>query len=123
MVFILLGQHIRYIYYSYKHLHPTKLEAVGIGLVMGGQVVIIENSNSKHSGVNADAKEKDCEKTCHLVERKQRQKIILLVYRNNIPVSKFKKESHSYKVVVICILYVKSVTLLYENVYPVQCSP
>lgn len=30
------------------HLHAAKLEAVSVGLMMRGQVVVVENSNAKH---------------------------------------------------------------------------
>lgn len=36
---------------------------------MGGQVVVVENANAEHSGVNAGTQEEDCDEARHLVER------------------------------------------------------
>lgn len=51
------------------HVHAAELEAVGIRLVMGGQVVVVENPNAEHSGVHTCAQEEDCDEARHLVER------------------------------------------------------
>lgn len=51
------------------HLHAAELEAVSISLVMGGQVVVVENPDAEHSGVNASTQEEDCDEARHLVER------------------------------------------------------
>lgn len=36
---------------------------------MGGEVVVVENPDAEHSGVNACAQEEDCDEARHLVER------------------------------------------------------
>lgn len=58
------------IHVIYKHnLHATELEAVGISLVMGGKVVVVENPDAEHSRVHASTQEKDGDETRHLVEK------------------------------------------------------
>lgn len=54
---------------SRLHSHAAELEAVGISLVMRGEVVVVENPDAEHSGVNARAQEEDCDEARHLVER------------------------------------------------------
>lgn len=50
-------------------LHATELEAVSIGLVMGGKVVVVENADAENSRVNARTEEEDGDEARHLVER------------------------------------------------------
>lgn len=49
-----------------QNIHAAELQAVGISLVMWGQVVVVEDSDAKHSGVDAGAEEKDCNEARHL---------------------------------------------------------
>lgn len=49
-----------------QNIHAAELQAVGIGLVMWGQVIVVEDSDPKHSGVDAGAEEKDCNEARHL---------------------------------------------------------
>lgn len=51
-------------------LHATELEAVGIRLVMGGKVVVVENPDAEHSRVNAGTQEEDGDEARHLVEKR-----------------------------------------------------
>lgn len=51
------------------HLHATELEAVGISLVMGGKVVVVENPDAENSRVNACAQEEDGDEARHLVDK------------------------------------------------------
>lgn len=37
--------------------------------MMGGQVVVVENPDAEHSGVNAGTQEEDGDEARHLVER------------------------------------------------------
>lgn len=64
------------------HLHAAELEAVSVSLVMGGQVVVVENPNAEHSGVNTGAQEEDCDEARHLVDRNVKD---LLSHTFNIP--------------------------------------
>lgn len=49
--------------------HATELQAVSISLVVWDQVIVVENSDSKHCGVDADTQKEDADKAHHLVER------------------------------------------------------
>lgn len=40
--------------------------------MVGGQVVVVEDSDAKHGGVNTGAQEEDCDEARHLVEREQK---------------------------------------------------
>lgn len=53
-------------------LHATELEAVSIRLVMGGEVVVVENPDTEHSRVNAGTQEEDGDEARHLVEKRLR---------------------------------------------------
>lgn len=50
------------------HLHAAELEAVGVGLVVGGQVVVVKDPDPEHGGVNAGTQEEDGDEARHLVE-------------------------------------------------------
>lgn len=50
------------------NIHATELKAVGISLVMRGQVIVVEDTDAKHSGVHTSAKEEDCDEARHLEE-------------------------------------------------------
>lgn len=54
-----------------RDLHAAELQAVGVGLVVGGQVVVVEDPNAEHGGVNAGTQEEDGDEARHLVERSQ----------------------------------------------------
>lgn len=51
------------------HLHAAELEAVGVRLVMGGQVVVVEDPDTEHGGVDAGTEEEDGDEARHLVEK------------------------------------------------------
>lgn len=50
-------------------LHAAELQAVGVRLVVRGQVVVVEDTDTEHGGVNAGAQEEDGDEARHLVER------------------------------------------------------
>lgn len=50
-------------------VHAAKLQAVGIGLMMRGQVVVVEDSDAEHGGVDAVAQVKYGEEARHLVDK------------------------------------------------------
>lgn len=54
---------------SINHSHAAELQAVGVGLMVRGQVVVVKDPDPKHSGVNTGAKEKDGDEARHLVDR------------------------------------------------------
>lgn len=49
-------------------LHAAELQAVGVSLVIGDQVVVVENPYPEHCGVDTDAKEENAAEAHHLVE-------------------------------------------------------
>ena len=51
-----------------EHSHAAELEAVGVRLVVGGEVVVVEHADAEHGGVDACAEEEDGEEARHLVE-------------------------------------------------------
>lgn len=51
-------------------LHAAELEAVGVGLVVWGQVVVVEHANAEHGRVHAGAQEEDCDEARHLEDRR-----------------------------------------------------
>ena len=53
-----------------KHSHAAELEAVGVRLVVGGEVVVVEHTDAEHGGVDACAEEEDGEEARHLVENR-----------------------------------------------------
>lgn len=55
----------------FGNIHATELQAVGIGLVMWHQVVVVENSYPEYCGVDAHAQEENSDKAYHLVKRKK----------------------------------------------------
>lgn len=55
-------------HFSHFYIHAAELQAVGIGLVMWHQVVVVENAHPKHCGVDADAQEENTAEAHHLVE-------------------------------------------------------
>lgn len=56
---------------SFGNTHAAELQAVGIGLVMWHQVVVVENSYPEYCGVDAHAQEENSDKAYHLVKRKK----------------------------------------------------
>lgn len=50
--------------------HAAELQAVGVRLVMGGQVIVVENPNAEHGGVNTGTQEEDRDEACHLLDRR-----------------------------------------------------
>lgn len=52
-------------------LHAAELKAVGVCLMVWGQVVVVEDTDPKHSGVHASAQEEDCDETCHLKDKSE----------------------------------------------------
>lgn len=54
---------------------------------MGGQVVVVENANAEHGGVNTSTKEEDCDEARHLVKRsdiiKQLDKLVRIPRENS----------------------------------------
>lgn len=51
-----------------RSLHGADLQTIGVRLVTGHQVVVVENPDLKHRGVDAHAKEENAAEAHHLVE-------------------------------------------------------
>ena len=52
-----------------RYIHATKLQTVGVGLVMWHQVIVVEKSDPEHGGVDAHTQEEDSDEARHLVGR------------------------------------------------------
>lgn len=52
-------------------IHSAELQTVSVRLVMRSQIIIVKNSDSEHSGVDAVTQEEYSDKTRHLVDRRQ----------------------------------------------------
>lgn len=50
-------------------VHAAELQAVGVRLVVRGQVIVVKDSDPEHSGVHAVTQEEDGDKTRHLVDK------------------------------------------------------
>ena len=57
------------LYVPCGHSHATELQAVGVRLMVRGEVVVVEHSDAEHGGVDARTQEEDGEEARHLVDR------------------------------------------------------
>lgn len=85
-----------------RHLHAAELEAVGVGLVVGRQVVIVEDTDTEDSGVHTGTQEEDGDEARHLVDRGDT--VTLRMADVGVPGSKSVPASHlDVQVVVVSL--------------------
>jgi len=53
-----------------RHSHAAELQAVGVSLVVRGEVVVVEDTDAEHRGIHTRAEEEDGDEARHLVDRK-----------------------------------------------------
>lgn len=54
--------------------HATEKEAVGVSLVMWGQVVVVKHTDPEHSRIHTDTQEEDGKEASNLKKQKQTDK-------------------------------------------------